>query len=233
MARVWSTTQAGAIDILNGANGAFAYAGLTGVHAESGNFPGTGYSGVTIHGGEGTTSNLVASFAFDTIADLLFFVCVSPDGGTTRYGTNESYHSTSVKIIATKTAVAIMNPDSNGISKIGLIITKDKAADSADTSKRIVGMTVTAANKNLADPAVVPVDPLYSALVSYTATTSLAFGCTTLAKIPAPTFNGTARYLDTVCFAHAAQYAVDGAVTLNNVRYYSIGGSWYLRDTEE
>lgn len=230
MARVWTTNMAGLTDILNGTDGALAYAGLTTMHAEAGAIGNVG--AVWIYNGAGTEGNYLAAFALGGSSDRCF-VRLSSDGGTSLIGTEESWHSTNIKVIATRHAVAITNPDSYGVSKIGLVITQDRAADTADTSKRVVGLTVTAAGKNLADPAVVPVDPLYTTAISYTATTSLAFGCTTLAKIPTPTFDGTARYLDTVCFAHAAQFTVDGSVTLNNVKYYSIGGSWYLRDTEE
>lgn len=232
MARVWTTTLVGAISILNGDDGALAYAGLTGMHAEAGAHPGTTIDAILIYSGEGTTGNLLASFALGGSGSRCF--CgVSPNGGPTMYGASEGWHSTNVKIVATSTAIALMNPDANGVSKIGVLLTKDMAASTTDASKRVVGLTPTSAGANLASPAVVPVDPLYSSVVNYSATTSLAFGCTTLAKIPAPSFDGTARYLDTVLFAHAAQYAVDGAVTLNNIRYYSIGGAWLLRDIEE
>lgn len=134
--------------------------------------------------------------------------------------------TTAVKVIATKSAVAITAPDSNGVSKIGIII-------STDNNNNFCCVTETVQNANLANPAVVPQDSQYTTAILYSGTTSMAFGSTALAKIPVPSFDGNARWLPNVCFAHATQYLVDGSVTLNGTqKFYCIGGSWFIDDSE-
>ena len=200
---------------------ALTTAGLTGLHAESNAVPGTFVTGWNFHTGEGTTDNLVAWFGLGGGSDRCY---TGASGGAAEIGANYGWASTNVRIVATGSAFAIMNIDANGASKIGTIITKDNAGS-------LCCITCGADAQSLNSPAVVPWDAQYTAKIQYAATASNAFGCTSLAYIPVPSFDGTAKYLPTVCFAHAVQHTTDGKLSLNNVPYYNLGGAWFLRDS--
>lgn len=225
MAKTWTIGQSSLADALNGSTGALVYAGLTGLHAEGGTVPGTFVDSVNIYNGTGTTGNFLACFALGGSTDKAF-VRASSDGGTHLFGTDESWHGTTIKVIATKSAVAITNIDGDNISKIGLVIAKDN-------SDNICCVLPTVASSNFANPAVVPLDALYTTSVTLNATTSIGFGSTSLSKIPVPSFDGSAKFMPDVSFALSAQQIVDSEVTLDGLRYYMIGGSLWLKDTIE
>lgn len=132
-----------------------------------------------------------------------------------------------LKVVATKSAVAFINPPSSGQTILALIITTDNNGDYCCVVK--TGSSVS----NLNDPTIIPRDSRYTAEIKYIASTSTVFGCTALSKIPVPTYDGSAKYLPNVAFAHATQYQVDGSVMLNGTqKFYCIGGSWYIDDSE-
>lgn len=132
-----------------------------------------------------------------------------------------------LKVVATKSAVAFINPPASGQTILALIITTDNKEGYCCVVK--TGSSVA----NLNDPTIVPRSAAYTAEIKYTATANFSFGCTSLAKIPVPSYDGTAKYLPDVCFAHATQYSVDGSVMLNGTqKFYCIGGTWFIDDKE-
>lgn len=135
---------------------------------------------------------------------------------------NTRYNDTVFKIVATKFGIAIVKAIGTATYSAGVV--------SLDNSGDAVSML---AGGSLNNPQIVPRSEQYTT-IQYPATTSAAFGCTALSKIPVPTYDGNARYLPNVAFAHASQHQEDGSAILNNnQKYYCIGGSWYLDDSEE
>lgn len=205
---------------------AFAYAGgkLASLHSEAGTIPTTTIGGFLIYDGDGQT-DLVGFFGVGGNNYRCLVGAYAPDGSTA-FGGAYAAASENVRVVATKTAVAIMSVDSNGVSKMGIVFT-------ADNNNDICCVVCGADAQTLANPAVVPRDALYTQKIQYNATTSTDFGSTALSLIPVPSFDGSAKYLPNVAFAHAVQYVVDGSVTLGNGLWYSLGGSWYLADESE
>lgn len=206
---------------------AFAHAGgkLATIHAEAGDYYSTSIGGFHFYVGEGTSGNNIAAVALGGSNDR-FFVGAKADDAGNAFGGVYSQASTNIRIVATKAAVAVMNVDANGVSKMGIVFTTD---NNSDLCCVVIGDSL----NTLANPAIVPRDPLYTTKIQYEATTSNAFGATSLSLIPVPSFDGSAKFLPNASFAHAAQYIVDGEVTLDGLRYYCIGGSWWLKDTIE
>lgn len=201
---------------------AFEFAGgkLATIHAESGAV--SGYvGGWILYVGDGT-DNRIAGFALGGSSDRCYVNANAND--STTVGSGYSWASTNVRVVATKHAVAIMNIDANGCSKMGVVITTDSNND-------LCCVVCGSDAQTLANPAVVPRDLMYTAKVQYMASTATNFGATALSKIPVPSFDGNARWLPNVCFAHATQYQVDGSVMLNQkTRFYCVGGSWFIND---
>ena len=221
MALVQTTTWANLTQAM--LNNAFTYAGgtLATIHAETGAAPGTTVTGWCFYVGEGTTSQ-IGAFAIGGSSNKCFASALSAAGSA--FGGSAGKASDTVRVVATKTAVAIMNPDANGVSKMGLVISKDNAG-------ALCSVVIGADSATLDDPAVVPWNAAYTTKIQYMVSASRDFNCTSIAKIPVPSFDGTARYLPSVSFAAATQFCEDGKVTLNNLTYYNLGGAWFLRDT--
>ena len=204
---------------------AFTYAGgtLATIHAESGTFYDSFVNGWLFYVGAGTTGNNICAVALGGSNDKFFVGVKADDSGLAIIGA-ASYSSTNIRIVATKKSVAITNVDANGCSKMGVVFTTDNNGD-------LCCVTVGGDSATLANPAIVPRDPLYLTKVQYQATTSTDFGCTALSYIPVPSYDGSSKYLPYVAFAHATQYVVDASVTINDdSKFYSIGGSWFLDD---
>ena len=130
------------------------------------------------------------------------------------------YNDTVFKVVATKSSIAIVKSIGTTTYSAGVV--------SVDSSDSVVSILASGA---LSNPQIIPRSDQYTT-VNYQAVTSTAFGCTALSMIPVPTYDGEAKYLQDVAFAHATQYIVDGSVSLNGTKYYSIGGSWFMRDSE-
>jgi hypothetical protein len=125
------------------------------------------------------------------------------------------------KIVATKLGIAIVKETGTTTYTAGIV--------SLDNTGSV---TAIIKGGTLENPQVVPRSEQYIA-TNYPATTTTAFGCTALSKIPVPTYDGNAKYLPSVSFAHATQYQIDGSVLLNGTqKFYCIGGSWFLDDSE-
>ena len=203
---------------------AFTFAGgtLGTLTVESGTTPTENKTGALIKNGTATIA-----YAWITEGDygaVLFGACSS--AGNNFYVYTPYAQKNALRVIATRTAVAVTNYDANNVSQYALVITTDSNGD-------LCCLVETAENVGLKNPTVVPVDAEYTMEVKYPAETSTSFGSTALAKIPVPTFNGNARWLPYVFFAHATQYQEDGSVLLNSLsRFYNIGGSWFLDDGE-
>ena len=133
------------------------------------------------------------------------------------------------RIVATKSGLAIISGADAAVGQCGLVL----SLDNDDNPVSVVTAGTYSSAMTFETPTVVPRDDAYTAAVVYAATANTTFGCTSLAKVPVPSYDGSAKYLPGLCFAHSTQYRVDGSVTLNNVKYYSIGGVLFLRDTEE
>jgi hypothetical protein len=198
---------------------ALAYAGFTDLSITDAN------DVVSIHTGETPTAD-------NTLVKL---TANGADGFLDAYATSSVHLARSwgvhITIAATKTAVSLMSKQSSGAPTTACcIIAKDNMGN------YVLVQQDDGANWNaytLNNPAVLPRDALYTAIIQYGATTSTAFGATALSKIPVPSYDGNAKYLPSVAFAHATQYQVDGSVLLNGTqRFYCIGGSWFLDDSE-
>lgn len=198
---------------------ALAYAGFTDLFVTDEN------GVVSIHTGETPTAD-------NTLVKL---TADGGDGFLSAYASASVYLTRSwglyITIVATRTAVAFMSKGATGAPTIACcIITKDNTDNyvliqQADGSRW--GLYT------LNNPAIMPRNALYTAITQYGATTSTAFGATALSKMPVPTYDGNAKYLPSVAFAHATQYPVDGSVMLNGTqKFYCIGGSWFLDDSE-
>lgn len=204
---------------------AFTYAGgtLATIHTEIGTYYDTSVNGFRFYVGAGTSGNNIAAVALGGSSDRFMVGAKAEDAGS-YFGCIYSQASTNIRIVATKAAVAVMNVDVNGVSKMGIVFTTD---NNGDLCCIVCGSDL----NTLANPAVVPRDSLYVSKVQYYATTSADFGCTALSYIPVPSYDGSSKYLPYVAFAHAAQYIVDASVTINDdSKFYSIGGSWFLDD---
>lgn len=204
---------------------AFAHAGgtLATIHADVGAASGT-VTGFIFFVGDGTT-NRIAGFAIGG-ANAKCFVNARSQSSGNDFGGSAAKASDNVRIVATKSAVAVTNIDANGVSKMGIIFTTD---NNGNLCCVLCGDDL----QTLANPAIVPRDSLYTSKIQYVATTNNEFGATALALIPVPSFDGSAKYLPACAFAHAVQYLIDGSVTLGNQFWYSIGGSWYILDEQE
>lgn len=196
---------------------AFTYAGgtLGTIHVEGDGSGAT--NGFQFYLGAGTDTEIARFKMDDNVCSVVAYSGNASGGGSGSANGN-------IRVVATKSAVAICSTDNSGVSSSGLIFTLDNVGNV---------VMVASVTTNLYNPAVVPRNTLYSAAVQYGASTSTAFGATALSKIPVPTFDGNAKWLPKVCFAHATQYIVDGSVILNDSRrYYCIGGSWFIDDAE-
>ena len=213
----WNQLSTAAIDA------AFTYAGgtLATIHAETGAASGT-VTGYIFYVGSGTT-NRIAGFAIGGSSNKCFVNARAQSSGAD-FGGSASKASDNVRIIATKSAVAIMNIDANGVSKMGVVL-------STDNNGNLCAIVCGADQQTLANPAVVPRDALYTSKVQYVATSNTDFGSTALSFIPVPSFDGSSKFLPKVLFANATQYVVDGSVKLNDdAKFYCVGGSWFLDD---
>lgn len=204
---------------------AFEYAGgtLATLHTEVGAASGT-VTGFVFYVGEGTT-NRIAGFAIGGSSNKCFVNARAQSAGSD-FGGSYAKASDNVRVVATKSCVAVTNVDADSVSKMGIVFT-------TDSNGNLCCVLCGADAQTLANPAVVPRDALYTAKVTYPASTSNAFGATALSKIPVPSYDGNARYLPKALFAHATQYQIDGPVLLNSLtKFYCIGGSWFLDDSE-
>ena len=204
---------------------AFEYAGgtLATLHTDVGAASGT-VTGFIFYVGEGT-ANRIAGFAIGGSSDKCFVNARAQSSGSD-FGGSYAKASDNVRVVATRSSVAVTNVDGDGASKMGIVFT-------TDSNGNLCTVLCGDDAQTLANPAVVPRDALYTTKVTYPASTSNSFGATALSKIPVPSFDGNARYLPDVLFAHATQYQIDGSVLLNGVKYFSIGGSWFITDSEE
>jgi hypothetical protein len=183
-------------------------------------------------------NDVVSIHTGSTPASDSTFVELTAEGGD---GFLDAYASASVHlkrswglyitIVATKSAIALLSKAAaSAPSYCGCVITKDNTGNyvlvqQADGSRWDL--------YTLNNPAIMPRNALYTAITKYGATTSTAFGSTALSKMPVPTYDGNAKYLPSVAFAHATQYQIDGSVLLNGTqKFYCIGGSWFLDDSE-
>jgi hypothetical protein len=149
--------------------------------------------------------------------------CRASDGqsATGEFVADTRHNDTVFKIVATKLGIAIVKATGTTTYTAGIV--------SLDNTGSV---TAIIKGGTLENPQVVPRSEQYIA-TNYPATTTTAFGCTALSKIPVPTYDGNAKYLPSVSFAHATQYQIDGSVLLNGTqKFYCIGGSWFLDDSE-
>lgn len=218
--------QALTLDMLNEA---LQYVGgkVANIVAVTGDAPGTQMSGFRFYIGDNSSeSNLIAWYAGKSNTTTSYgTVCEAgaSSNGSDRYGCSVASVSDTITIVATKFAFAITNIDSSGVSRMGLIITTD---DQNDYCCVTVGGNV----QTLSNPYIVPRNPLYTSAITYGATTSVEFGCTSLALLPVPTYGSQARWIPNVAFASSTQFVTDGPVALQTTLWYTIGGSWYLAD---
>ena len=213
----WNQLSTAAIDA------AFTYAGgtLATIHAETGAASGT-VDGFVFYVGEGTT-NRIAGFAIDRASNKCFVNARAQSAGSD-FGGSYAKASNNVRVVATKSCVAVTNVDADGVSKMGIVFT-------TDSNGNLCTVLCGADAQTLANPAVVPRDALYTSKVQYVATSNTDFGSTALSFIPVPSFDGSSKFLPKVLFANATQYVVDGYVKLNDdAKFYCIGGSWFLDD---
>ena len=84
----------------------------------------------------------------------------------------------------------------------------------------------------LSNPVVVPRNEAYTSAISYPASKSTLFGCTSLSYIPVPTYDGQPHYLPNLAYANATQYVMNGPVMMGNKIWYCIGGAFYLYEGE-
>lgn len=205
--------------LLEPVQAALAYAGFNDLTAA---VSGSSDKQLDVYTGEGSTNDSLLVRIYNTGGDG--YIIGRANGSV---ATTNLHWGLYIKIVATKHAVAFASSlTSNPLSTVCAVITKDNNGDYV--------VVVNSLNTgSLASPYVIPRSTDYSALISYDATTSNAFGATALSLIPVPSFDGSAKYLPACAFAHAVQYLIDGSVTLGNQVWYSIGGSWYILDEQE
>lgn len=137
-----------------------------------------------------------------------------------------SYYDTKFIIVATKYGIGILRCENLAAFRCG-VITQDNHGEFV-----IVQAGDTGRSSQLINPGVIARNESYTSVIQYPASTSEAFGCTSLSYIPVPTYDGTPHYLPNMAYANATQYKVNGPVLMGQKIWYCFGGAFYLYEGE-
>lgn len=212
--------QAALDDALAYAGGRFAEE----LHTAAGTIPGTSIEGCIFLYEGPHTADLLMLFGIGG-SNLRCVTGAYADPQHLFASTRTDPPSLNVRVIATKSAVAVSLLDTDGnCEDEATVVTLDSAGS-------FCCVTTGSNGAGFESPAVVPRTGLYTEKVVYPGVTETAFHCIALSMLPVPVFDGQARYLPDVLFAHAGQLTGDGAVLLGESRFYALGGCWYLRET--
>lgn len=138
-----------------------------------------------------------------------------------------SYYDTKFIIVATKYGIGLLRCENLSAFRCG-VITQDNYGEFVIVHSGDAGRA-----SQLINPTVIARNESYTNAIEYPASTSEAFGCTSLSYIPVPTYDGTPHYLPNMAYANATQYKVNGPVLMGQKIWYCFGGAFYLYEGEK
>lgn len=137
-----------------------------------------------------------------------------------------SYYDTKFDIVATKYGIGILRSENLVAFRAG-VLTLDNHGEFVSVLSGSADRT-----SQLVNPYVIPRKVEYTTTVTYPASTTTSFGCTSLSYIPVPTYDGSPHYLPNMAYANATQYMVNGPVLMGQKIWYCFGGAFYLYEGE-